>query len=83
MRLSSTSSVPLRFETRKIEIFRDGSIGFASGTESVAGTRLSDEPLPSITEIAADLSSNQSRDLSAGLRSAVEQALPEAMKLPD
>ena len=43
-----------RFETQKIEIFRDGSIGFASGTESVAGTRLSDEPLPSITEIAAD-----------------------------
>jgi hypothetical protein len=43
-----------RWETRKVEVFRDGSIGFASATESSEGTILGESPIPPIEEIAAD-----------------------------
>jgi hypothetical protein len=43
-----------RFEVRKVEIFRDGCKGFASKAESARGTSLSIEPIPDLTEIAAD-----------------------------
>ena len=43
-----------RLEVRKVEIFHDGRKGFASKTESVRGTCLSTEPLPHLTDIAAD-----------------------------
>jgi hypothetical protein len=43
-------------ETRKVEIFADGRIGFASASESTPSTktRLSVEPVPPFDEIAAD-----------------------------
>lgn len=40
-----------RFETRKLEIFRDGSIGFASATEATDRTRLGQIAVPPIDEI--------------------------------
>jgi hypothetical protein len=45
-----------RWETRKVEIFADGRIGFASATEATPSTRtkLSIEPLPTFDEIAGD-----------------------------
>ncbi len=43
-----------RFETRKIEYFRDGSVGYADGEVEVGGTRLGDVPVPSLEDIAID-----------------------------
>jgi hypothetical protein len=42
------------WETRKVEIFPDGTVGFASRAESAGTTRLSVEPLPPLGEIASD-----------------------------
>src|SRR5207248_1876118 len=42
------------WEVRKVEVFPDGRIGFASPTEGSGSTMLSVEPLPSLEEIAAD-----------------------------
>jgi hypothetical protein len=42
-----------RWETRKVEIFADGTIGFASAYEACGGTRLGQEPVPPLIEIAA------------------------------
>src|SRR5262245_42194787 len=39
------------WETRKIEYFSDGSIGFASRTESVGGSRLSEIKRPADDEV--------------------------------
>ncbi len=41
-------------ETRKVEVFPDQTIGFASSTEKTEKTFLAFEPLPSVDEIAAD-----------------------------
>lgn len=41
-------------ETRKVEIFRDGSLGFADVNEFAGGSMLSDMAIPFIDEIAAD-----------------------------
>ncbi|MFE0756816.1 DUF6881 domain-containing protein [Inquilinus sp. NPDC058860] len=43
-----------RRETRKIEIFPDGSIGYADNRVEHGGTRLGLVPVPSIAKIAAD-----------------------------
>jgi len=43
-----------RFEVRKIEVFRDGSIGYANAEESTHGTRLGWEPVPELDVIARD-----------------------------
>ncbi len=43
-----------RFETRKVEIFPDGEIGYANGVESFGTTQLGSEPVPAILEIAED-----------------------------
>jgi len=43
-----------RWETRKVEIFRDGTKGYAAQDEEIEGTRLSELPVPLVTEIAAD-----------------------------
>ncbi len=43
-----------RWETRKVEIFADGSKGFAMNGEERGETRLGLVPVPSIAEIAAD-----------------------------
>jgi hypothetical protein len=43
-----------RREVRKVEVFANGSKGYATRDEEVGGTRLGVEPLPSIAEIAAD-----------------------------
>jgi len=45
-----------RWETRKVEVFADGRIGFASATEMTPSTKtkLSLEPLPTLGEIASD-----------------------------
>jgi len=42
------------WEVRKIEIFPDGRIGFASEGEVVGSTELGEKPLPSVEEISAD-----------------------------
>jgi hypothetical protein len=42
------------WETRKVEIFPDGTAGFASQNECVGTTRLAITPLPSLMEIALD-----------------------------
>ena len=42
------------WETRKVEFFPDGSVGFASSTEGMGSTMLSLEPLPALEEIASD-----------------------------
>jgi len=43
-----------RFEVRKLELFRDGRVGFASSTGSSGGTRLGEVPVPPLAEIARD-----------------------------
>lgn len=43
-----------RWERRKIELFRDGSAGFADEEHEDKQTGLSLEPWPSLEEIAAD-----------------------------
>ena len=43
-----------RWETRKIEVFRNGHIGYASAESESGGTGLSTEPLPELSEIAKD-----------------------------
>jgi hypothetical protein len=43
-----------RWENRKIEVFADGRCGYASQTESIGSTRLGEEPIPPMAEIAAD-----------------------------
>lgn len=45
---------PARFETRKIEIFRDGRVGFASAATATLDTRLAIEPLPTVAEIQSE-----------------------------
>jgi hypothetical protein len=43
-----------RWETRKLEIFSDGMLGFADSNETYGDTRLGTEPLPPLEEIRAD-----------------------------
>ena len=43
-----------RWETRKIEIFPDGSKGYASKMEEVGGAALGKVPVPPLAEIIAD-----------------------------
>ena len=38
-------------EVRKVEVFRDGRLGYASRTDSAEGTRLGAEPMPSLEDI--------------------------------
>jgi hypothetical protein len=42
------------WEVRKIEIFRDGSMGCADADHETESTFLSEKPLPSFEEIALD-----------------------------
>jgi hypothetical protein len=42
-----------RLETRKVEVFRDGSVGWAD-TTAESRSRLSESPVPTVSEIAAD-----------------------------
>lgn len=43
-----------RWEKRKICVFRNGPMGFASATEETRSVALSEKPLPPLWEIAAD-----------------------------
>jgi hypothetical protein len=43
-----------RRETRKIEVFRDGRIGYATSKIDYGGTLLSETPLPPLHSIASD-----------------------------
>jgi hypothetical protein len=43
-----------RWETRSVEVFRDGRIGYASATESAGPTMLGQLPVPELDEIRAD-----------------------------
>lgn len=43
-----------RWEVRKVEIFADGQIGFASSTEHTGDTRLGDQRVPPIAQINAN-----------------------------
>jgi hypothetical protein len=42
---------PGRFETRKLEFFPDGRVGFAEKTGSSHGTHLGEKPVPPLPEI--------------------------------
>jgi hypothetical protein len=44
-----------RWETRKVEVFRDGRLGFASAMESTPDTELGIVPVPSLAEIESQL----------------------------
>jgi len=43
-----------RWETRKVEVFRDGTKGYAAQDVKMGGTGLGLEPTPSLAEIAVD-----------------------------
>ena len=43
-----------RWETRKVEIFTDGSKGFASKEEDMGATLLGERPVPVLNQIASD-----------------------------
>jgi hypothetical protein len=43
-----------RWEIRKVELFPDGSVGYASAKESAKSTRLGLVPVPPLEEIAED-----------------------------
>jgi hypothetical protein len=43
-----------RYETRKLEIYRDGRVGYADAAQEIEGTVLSDLPLPALAEIGSD-----------------------------
>jgi hypothetical protein len=43
-----------RWEIRKVEVFADGSQGYANKSDAIGTTKLSIEPLPSLEEIASD-----------------------------
>ena len=45
---------PDRYETRKIEFWLDGRVGYASETSASEGTRLGEVPVPDISEINAE-----------------------------
>ncbi len=42
------------WEVRKVELFSDGSLGFAPSANGVCSTRLGEKPMPSDEEIATD-----------------------------
>lgn len=42
-----------REEVRKLEIWSDGRIGYATGTVEIGGSRLGEKPLPPVVDIAA------------------------------
>ena len=44
-----------RSEIRKVEVWSDGRVGYAVGSEEVGGTRLSISPIPSVEDISAQL----------------------------
>jgi hypothetical protein len=43
-----------RWEIRKVEIFADGTCGWAGSNEANGPTRLGEAPVPSVAKIAAD-----------------------------
>jgi len=43
-----------RYETRKLEFFSDGRVGYASSDSSLYGTLLGDVPVPPLAEINSD-----------------------------
>jgi hypothetical protein len=43
-----------RWEKHKVEVFADGHCGYASPAESAGSTRLAQEPIPLLAEIASD-----------------------------
>lgn len=43
-----------RFETRKLEFFRDGTVGFACADAATRSTNLGLVPVPELAEINAD-----------------------------
>lgn len=45
---------PYRYEVRKVEIWADGHVGYASANREFGGTALGTEAVPSLEEIAAD-----------------------------
>lgn len=44
-----------RWETRKVEVFPDGRLGYASSTKSTLDTDLAIVPIPSVAEIESQL----------------------------
>ncbi len=45
---------PDSFEERKVEVFRDGRMGFAGNSKEVGSTALGEKPVPSLDEIGRD-----------------------------
>jgi hypothetical protein len=44
-----------RYEVKKVEVFTDGRMGFASADKSSDETMLGEKPIPPASDIAADL----------------------------
>jgi hypothetical protein len=42
------------YETRKVEVFPDCSIGFADSTQHMLSTELGEKPIPSLEQLALD-----------------------------
>lgn len=42
------------WEVRKVDVYRDGRIGYADESESMGDTWLASEPVPPLAEIASD-----------------------------
>ena len=47
-----------RMEVRKLEFFRDGSVGFADACRTSGGTRLGDKCVPSLEKINEEVEFN-------------------------
>jgi hypothetical protein len=45
---------PRRHEVRKVEVFRDGRLGYACGAFEHGGSRIAKMAMPHVAEIAAD-----------------------------
>ncbi len=43
-----------RKEVRKIELFRNGRVGYATGSQEMGGARLGTTPIPEAGEMASD-----------------------------
>jgi hypothetical protein len=59
-----------REEMRKVEIWADGRVGYASLDGEVGGTRLGEGSVPPLREIAADAQSDPKKSRSRSSRSA-------------
>jgi hypothetical protein len=67
-----------RWETRTVEIFRNGKLGFADRDTEFGGSWLGLEPVPPLTVIAADPEFEPEAITKAGLESVWSAAIESA-----